>query len=213
MIKKRSRRWFIAGSLLAIFILILFLFRHAGNYLVKTDHLQSSDAIVILMGSTVDRVLEANDVYKAGMAEKILIINNIQVGREELEAKGIFVPTQAQLAINALSKMHIPDSLMFILPGSAVRTRDEADTLAKAIARNEFDIKSVILVSSPAHMRRSSMIFKNSFKKHNLDIKVLSAPSKYSDFHPEQWWKYRENAKYVFLEYTKIIFYLLFEQW
>ena len=98
MIKKRSRRWFIAGLLLAIFILMFISFRQAGNYLVKTDHLQSSDAIVILMGSTVDRVLEANDVYKAGMAEKILIINNIQVGREELEAKGIFVPTQAQLA-------------------------------------------------------------------------------------------------------------------
>ncbi|MGB4205637.1 MAG: YdcF family protein [Bacteroidales bacterium] len=213
MNKKKSWRWFIAGLLLAIFILIFILFRQAGNYLVKTDHLQTSDAIVILMGSTVDRVLEANDVYKAGMAEKILIVNNIQVGREELAAKGIFVPTQAQLAIKALSQMHIPDSLMFILPGSTTSTRDEADSLANAIARNEFDIKSVILVSSSAHMRRSSMIFKNSFKKRNLDIKVLCAPSKYSDFHPEQWWKHRENAKDVFLEYTKIIFFLLFEQW
>ncbi len=208
------RKLIITSSLLALVaILAGFWFRYAGIWLVKGDVTEPADAIVILMGSPADRVLETFDLYAAGLAGKIIMVNNIQVGREALEERGVSIPRQSKLSINALSELGIPDSLMLILPGDAASTRDEADTIAAYIIAYEPDIKSVILVSSAAHMRRASMIFRDAFKDHQLEIRVMCAPSKYSGFYPEQWWKYRENAKDVFLEYVKIANFQLYERW
>lgn len=208
------RKPIITSILLAgIAILAGLWFRYAGIWLVKGDVTEPADAIVILMGSPADRVLETFDLYAAGLAGKIIMVNNIQVGGEALEARGVSIPRQTKLSINALSELGIPDSLMLILPGDAASTRNEADTIAAYIIANETEIKSVILVSSAAHMRRASMIFRDAFKDHQLEIRVMCAPSKYSGFYPEQWWKYRENAKDVFLEYVKIASFQLYERW
>jgi hypothetical protein len=57
------------------------------------------------------------------------------------------------------------------------------------------------------------MIFNDAFNDNNLNIKIYTIPSKYSDFNQQQWYTERESAKQVFMEYVKISSFLLVEQW
>jgi hypothetical protein len=62
-------------------------------------------------------------------------------------------------------------------------------------------------------MRRAYMIFNDAFNDNNLNIKIYTIPSKYSDFNAKHWYTHRESAKQVFMEYSKIFSFLLVEQW
>lgn len=46
----------------------------AGSWLVKEDELEKADAIVILMGSISDRVLQVADLYHQKYANKVLVV-------------------------------------------------------------------------------------------------------------------------------------------
>lgn len=188
------------------------LLRSAGTYLVKTDTPQKSDATLILMGSIADRVLQTADLYKNGHSTEILIVNNIQYGSEYLAQYDVHIPNFAELSKQALTQLSIPDSLINIIPGRAASTRDEAQITANYLKQNPH-IDTLIIVSSAAHMRRASMIFKDTFKDNNLNTIILTVPSKYSGFNAKKWYTHRESAKQVFMEYVKITSFLLIEQW
>lgn len=203
----------IAGILLAFLVFGLFLLKNAGTYLVEHDRLQKADAIVILMGSTADRVMEAHDLFKDNMAPLIIIVNNLQLGSDILKQHDVIIPNKASLSIDALSQLGIDKNQIVLLPGAAASTRDEAEILSDYLQKSELSIDTLIIVSSEAHMRRSMMIFKHTFKGHDIQVALQSAPSKYSDFNAQKWWTDRESAKQVFMEYTKIASFLLVEQW
>jgi uncharacterized SAM-binding protein YcdF (DUF218 family) len=200
-----------AGMLFALFVILFMLF--AGTFLVKSETvLPKTDATVILMGSIADRVLEANDLYKAGLVKRLIIVNNIQYGGEALEPYGVTIPNFAALSAQALVQLNIPDSVIRILPGRAASTRAEADTLAAWISANP-DIGTLTIVTSSAHTRRAFMIFKDAFNDQHIPVKISCAPSKYSEFNARFWWKERESAKQVFMEYVKLLTFVCIEQW
>lgn len=196
-----------------LFIALLFLMlSNAGNFLVKKDKPQKSDATLILMGSIADRVLQASVIYNQNLTKEILIVNNIHDGSEYLAQYNVYIPNGAQLSRRALTQFNIPDSLITILPGQASSTRAEAEITANWLKQNP-QIDTLIIVSSAAHMRRAIMIFEDIFRDYGINATILSAPSKYSGFNAEKWWTDRESAKQVFMEYTKIASFLLVEQW
>ncbi len=200
-------------SLLVFTLAILLFFRNAGHFLVKETPAAKANATLILMGSIADRVLQTADIYKQNLTDEILIVNNIQYGSEYLAQYDVHIPNFAELSKQALTQLSIPDSLITIIPGRAASTRAEAQITANYLQQNPH-IDTLIIVSSAAHMRRAMMIFEDTFDDHNLNITLLSAPSKYSGFNAKIWWKDRESAKQVFMEYTKIAsFLLLIEQW
>lgn len=197
---------------LMLVLATIFGIKNAGNYLVKNSVIKNAHPTLILMGSIADRVLHAADLYKNGSSTEILIVNNIQYGSWYLAQYNVHIPNFAQLSKQALTQLSIPDSLLTIIPGRAASTRAEAQITAKYLKQNPY-IDTLIIVSSSAHMRRAFMIFKDAFSDNNLNTVILSSPSKYSGFNATHWWKDRESAKQVFMEYTKIISFLLVEQW
>lgn len=204
-------------------ILVVFLFFgisllsliNAGIFLVKqTPHTKPTHAkpTLILMGSIADRVLQASDIYKQGLTNQILIVNNIQYGSQYLAQYDVHIPNFAELSKQALTQLSIPDSLITIIPGRAASTRAEAQITAAWLKQNPH-IDTLIIVSSAAHMRRAIMIFKDTFNDNDLSVTLISAPSKYSGFNAKKWYTHRESAKQVFMEYVKISSFLLVEQW
>jgi uncharacterized SAM-binding protein YcdF (DUF218 family) len=209
---RKAHKVLIGFGLLFIITLILLL-RHAGTYLVKqTDPLPKSDAAVILMGSIADRVLEAADVYKDGLTDRIVIVNNIQYGSESLEPYGVSIPNFASLSVDALIQLGVPDSLITVLPGRASSTRAEADTISSWLKVNP-GTDTLAIISSSAHTRRAFMIFDDSFSDNEIDITLITVPSKYSEFTGERWWSDRESAKQLFMEWVKIVSFVLVEKW
>jgi uncharacterized SAM-binding protein YcdF (DUF218 family) len=211
IIFRQRRKLVITSVFISCIILISVPLIYAGSWLVRKDELSHTDAILILMGSIPDRILEAKDVYQANPVKKILIVNNIQTGSEALKPYGIHIPNSSDIVKQALVQLGIPDSTILILPGRAKSTRNEADTIAIYLRQNP-SIRSLTLVSSSAHTRRAIMIFEDSFQDHGIEVGLISAPSKYSEFNAKQWWMDRQSAKQVVEEYVKMMSFLLVEQ-
>jgi len=87
-------------------------------------------------------------------------------------------------------------------------------TRGEAIAVREYletqdHIRSIILVSSPPHMRRARLIFRKELRKLDREVELIMRPSYYSDFQPSGWYRHRESARDVVLEHLKLVGWIL----
>jgi len=202
---------FSTGILIIIVALNLTGCRKAGSWLVREDKPVHADAMVILMGSIADRVLQATDLHKADKAGKILIVEESMGQYRELEKRGVDIISNTTQAFNSLVTLGVPPDSITILPGDARSTRMEALIIRDHLLHRP-DIDSIILISSPSHTRRASMIFISALKNSERPVIVLCSPSAYTNFKPEKWWKNREGIQVVVSEYVKIISFWVFER-
>ena len=185
--------------------------RKAGLWLIKEDHPQTADAIVILTGSIADRVLQAADIYKSGYAGKILIVNESMGAYKELEKRGFSVISKTSQTKDALVFFNVPRDSIIILPGDAESTMSEVMIIRNYISLNN-NIDTILLITSSPHTRRASIIFKKAFSEMETPVTVLSIPSTYTKFNADKWWRSREDIQTVFLEYLKLFNFLVFEK-
>ena len=76
--------------------------RKVGLWLIKEDHPEKADAIVLLTGSIADRVLQAADIYQSGYAEKIIIAEEYMGAYKELEERGFSIISKTTQTKKAL---------------------------------------------------------------------------------------------------------------
>jgi uncharacterized SAM-binding protein YcdF (DUF218 family) len=185
--------------------------RRAGKWLVKEDMPEHADAMVILMGDFPDRVLQAADLYHEGRAGKLIIVEVSMGPFSTLEAKGADIISNTEQARNAVIALGIPADSITVLPGNARSTQTEALIVRDYLADNTC-IDTLILVSSPAHMRRASMIFKAAFRDAKTPVYIGCSPSIYTDFDAEHWWRGKEGIQTVLAEFVKIGSFVVFEK-
>jgi uncharacterized SAM-binding protein YcdF (DUF218 family) len=197
--------------LLIIIVVYVGACRKAGHWLVKEDTQMQADAIVILMGSVADRVLEACDQYKKGGGGKVMVVEESMGVYKTLEARGAQIISNSKQVYNAIVAMGIPSDNIIILPGDATSTQMEAIIIREYLA-NKPGIDTLILVSSSFHTRRASMIFKSVFRKAKNPIYFFCSPSAYTKFDTGKWWRSKEGIQTVLLEYLKIANFFMFER-
>ncbi|MEA3443780.1 MAG: ElyC/SanA/YdcF family protein, partial [Bacteroidota bacterium] len=95
-----------------------------------------------------------------------------------------------------------------LLPGSARSTKMEAQIIKEYIKQNP-EINTLIVVSSPSHTRRAGMIFQKALNSGNRQTYIMTSPSKYSNFTGKGWWKNREDIQIMLSEYTKLLVWLV----
>lgn len=198
-------------SAVVIFTCLVYGCRCGGHWLVKEKIPSHADGIIILMGDFPERVLHANDLYHSGFADRIIIVEESMGPFRTLEEKGVNIETNSEQAVKSLLTLGVPADSIILLPGDARSTLDEA----KAVRNYMYDkwlADTLLLVSSPAHMRRASMIFRVAFSHSVSPVYIGCSPSRYSDFNPHKWWKRKEDIQSVLSEYVKIISFVLFEQ-
>jgi uncharacterized SAM-binding protein YcdF (DUF218 family) len=200
----------LATILLLLAIGILLLIRNAGTYLVKSDTLHPADAMVMLMGSIPDRVLQTADLYQQHQATKLIIVQESMGPYRQLEARGASIISSTQQCRNAAVALGIPADSIIILPGDARSTQQEA-TIIREYLKTQPGIDTITLVTSSDHTRRASMIFEKAFRKQGMNIVVQSSPSKYSSYTGIGWWKNKEGIQTVLMEYLKMGNFWLFE--
>lgn len=185
--------------------------RGAGTWLVKAEVPPGADAIVLLMGSFPERVLEATDQYHKGIARRILIVYESMGPYQMLVSRGAEVIRTTEQAHNAAVTLGVPADSITMLPGDARSTLDEA-LAVRSFIKDKPDIDTLLLVSSPAHMRRAAMIFKSALRNLPDEVYVGCVPSSYSGFNPDRWWRRKEDVQTVLSEYLKITSFVLFEK-
>lgn len=192
---------------------MLLIFRQAGSWLVKADPPQKSDAIMVLMGSVPDRVLQAADLYQQGIAPRIIIIEPEHGSWEKVIARGIHPTFGAEQFKEVAVWLGIPDSCITVLPGEAESTKQEAQIIS-AWLKQHSSVDTLTLVSSNNHTLRSGMIFRKKFKKDEVKTEVILSPSPYSKHNDlSKWWRDREKIEIVVFEWIKIVVFVAVEQW
>lgn len=188
------------------------LIARADRFLVREDELVKADALVMLMGTVADRVLQTSDLYHAGLAPWIILVEENMTAGDSLRSRGVQVITSAEVCKAYFHDLGIPEEAISVLPGKTKSTLEEAQVIARYL-RSGKPMERVIVVSSPSHTRRASLIFRKTFKNEGLSTEVLVSPaSRYQKQHEKPWWRRKEGIQGVSSEYIKIMSYFLIEQ-
>ena len=197
-------KWVKAGTVVFFLALVLFLFRVSilekiGGILIYQSELVPSDAIVVLAGSHNGcRIEEAARIFKKGMGKVIVFGGYTQypgmeghIGMKQYAIK-LGVPEEKIVAEKAIGE---------------TSTWGEALSNIKLLKR--LKAKSLILVTSSFHTRRSHWVYERVIKSLNMHITLRVQPAYDPKVPYPGWWKIRSGKKYVFDEYIKFLYYLI----
>ncbi|MDF1561302.1 MAG: YdcF family protein [Bacteroidales bacterium] len=178
--------------------------RRVGVWLVKEDVPMHADAIVLLMGNFTDRVLQTADLYGSGRADRVIIAEESMGGYQGLIDRGVTIISHTSQALSSLVALGVPAESITVLPGDARSTLDEAVIVRNYLEANP-EIDTLVLVSSPYHLRRASMIFGKAFEEAGLPVFTgTSGSGAYTDFDASRWWRSKEDIQHVLTEVVKI---------
>ena len=168
-----------------------------GRYLVIDQQPVHSDAVVAIAGQNRRRDY-AVSLYQRGLAERLVFnvsdttyyfgqpIDPVTSVLEDLEAHGI----DRKVAIinrDVSSTMH-----------------DAAATLQTA---GQYGLDSLIIVSSPFHMRRVKFSFQRVFAGSGIYLTYCCVPLEAEKIELERWWTREREFVKVVNEYLKLLYY------
>jgi uncharacterized SAM-binding protein YcdF (DUF218 family) len=163
------------------------LLREAANLWIVSDHLTHADAIVVLGGNAQTRPPIAAELYRRGVAQKVLVS----------------YPSDYQLNLLALLKLGVPASAIETFGKANTNTREEAAALREWAERNA---ASVFVIPSEAFMaRRVRWIFYREFSDRPVTIEVQ--PFDPPDYSLEEWWKAERGVMAFKSEILKYFYY------
>lgn len=170
-------------TILAIFLVPLFLLKEAGDFLVINEKPKKSDVVIVLSGGGIERIEKAVELYKQGYAPYIMISN----GKED----NLYA---------AMINMGVPPNSI-ILENKASSTTESAYFTKELMIQHKF--KSAIVVSSNFHMRRVKSNYEKAFSNNNSKLLYCSVSD--SGYDSQKWWASEEDRRTTYIEYTKLV--------
>jgi len=185
----RWRRVWI-GALVLLLVLLLWTVSGAGfavatAWLMRGDPPVPSDLLVVLGGGSEERVQTALDLYRARMAPTLLMTADGYPGAE----------------INYFVSHGVPRSALMPPPRRSKSTYEDALCIKEVIAAHDF--KSILVVTSPYHCRRSRLIIGRVLSGLGVRVTVTPSVSLYMD--ADHWWRSHQGWITVAWEYPKIL--------
>jgi len=190
----KKRYWVIklGVSLLFLgFFLPLFL-PSMGFFLVKIDSPpKKADLAIVLSGDAGARVVLASGLYKSGVVPRILMTGGGQYYSKYLSeymfdfARAQSVPAEAILQERASFSTYM----------------DAVETLKICESQQ---VRSIILVTSLHHTRRSGWVFRKVYYKSGIKIYVVGAED---GINFQRWWRSRVMTQKILIEWGKNLLY------
>lgn len=181
----------------------------AGTYLIADETPKPADAIVVLAGSTPDRILEAVDLYEKGLAPLIVLTRGSEgPGIRQLRQRGVHVLEPHEENASIAGQLGVPAAAIDIVGGGAGGTVTEARVVVDYL--RDKGIKSAIIVTSKMHTRRAGWIYRGIAGD---EISFTTCASHYDSYDPTNWWHFRGQTRRVVIEYQKLVVYWLRDSW
>ena len=187
---------------LAVLLIVLagaYAFFHAGNWLVREDPLEKSQAVVVLSGGLPDRAVAAAEIYRAGFTKEVWLTRPMQpsAAMEELQLPYAGEEEYSRMVLVAKG---VPPGNIRVLKPKINNTADELSAVA-SISDSPTGLP-VIIVTSKAHTRRVRTLW-NHVGNARAHIIVRAAPEDY--FEPERWWRTTNDVLTVVREYLGLL--------
>jgi uncharacterized SAM-binding protein YcdF (DUF218 family) len=154
------------------------------KFLVVDEEPKPADVIIVLGGGS-GRVEYGVNLYHLGYADKILL--TMGPGGWETTVSSLGVPKDD-----------------ILLEEQARSTYENAKYSFEIMQANKF--RSAVLVTSPYHTRRASMIFNRLFE--GIELTICSVPN--DSRNASKWWQDSHRAKAIASEYLKLVWCYLF---
>ncbi|MCB0164741.1 MAG: YdcF family protein [Anaerolineae bacterium] len=185
------RLWMVTGLLALVLLLMSHPILHGlGHYLmVEEDELQPADLIHSL-GGNFSRLDYTDRLYRQGYAPTLFITGD----------------SDAAVYRRYLFKKGIPAAAIRPDISHATSTYEEALELNAYLNRHPA-VRSVIIVSSPYHMRRARWTFERVLG-HRVTLQFAPVPFKAGHVQP-QWWRDPVSRHNVVSEWVKLVYYHL----
>jgi uncharacterized SAM-binding protein YcdF (DUF218 family) len=191
------------------FLTILVLLVTIGTFIFLTplleyqDQPELADYIVPLAGDG-ERLIKAAELYKQGLAPKILLSNE-QIRplsrSEEIAAKIGYPPTDPlKYRLPLLQHFEVPDRDIELFGHGLSSTVEEAEALKQFLGNPR---GTIILVTSPYQARRAKIIFERVIP--NVHWIILWPPEERLS---DRWWRDKDSALRVVSEVPKLLYYL-----
>ena len=190
--------WIIVSLCFALFFVYIFtfpLFLYAmENFLVVNEEPKPADVIIVLGGNSGEIVYHGVRLYQSGYANKILLTGG---------SPGCEKTTEAQIMKRQAVSSRVPEDDI-LLEEQARTTYENAKYSLEIMRAKKF--KSAILVTSPYHTRRTSMIFNRLFE--DIELTICSVPN--DSRNASEWWQDSRRAEVIVYEYLKLVWCYLF---
>ncbi|MCP3178126.1 YdcF family protein [Desulfuromonas sp. KJ2020] len=167
------------------------------SYLTVTRPQNKTDALVLMAGSIWERLPPLVELYEQGVSDKILLTNDGVLGRYSKEhGRNLY---HVEWAEQALLKRGVAAEAIVKLPYSASGTYYDASH-AVDYARAE-GMKSLVVVTSDYHTRRTLWSFNFHAKNESISIGVYPGPN-----HKGAAWNLH-RLKVLLGEFVKLVYY------
>ncbi|MCJ7684635.1 MAG: YdcF family protein [Desulfobacteraceae bacterium] len=181
-----------------------------GNYLILEHPLKEADLIVCTPGSPLEQSLMAAELYKRGLAPRIFIPEETPPdGLQILKEQGGRYPEASGLFISTLKSLNVPESAFIVGKLAVDSIREEAEEVREVVMGKGY--RSMIIVTSPSRARLAYLIFEKVFDGEKLEIMI--APSQYSDFKADNWWKRDKYVDEVVFGSQKVLYHTIKNLW
>jgi uncharacterized SAM-binding protein YcdF (DUF218 family) len=175
--------------------------RGAANLWIVSDPISRADAIVVLGGGLETRPFVAAQMWRRGLADKILIS---QSPEERAVSIGV-MPSHSELNRQILLKLDVPADAIETFGTANKNTRDEVVALREWTKRNA--ASAFIIPSEIFSARRVRWIFCHHFFGTAVSIEVPSIePPSYTR---RDWWKTEQGLIAFQNEVLKYAYYRL----
>lgn len=171
-----------------------------ASQLVYEDDIKPCDAIVVLAGdNTGDRLIAGVSLFKKGYGRYIVFWGG----------PAYWKITHAELFLRLLKEYGVgPEFAVWseekLFENS---TGGEAEVIMRLLERK--GAKSFILVTSNYHTARAREVYAPLARKNRMAMYVY--PAQDTSINIKGWWKDRESAKNIILEFEKTLWYKIFE--
>lgn len=188
-------------KLIIIAIIILIIVRigaNLGSFLIVNDELNKADAIVVFSGDNGPRTEKGVELLKEGLGDYLILSGGIVYDDV----------TMAELMKNHAMKLEVPEENILI-DDKAATTHENAEFTKDIIEESNF--KSIIVVTSEYHSRRSKLAMKKVLENTLVDgkkVEVMVAHSTEEKF-TTKWWTSGNSILIVISEYLKLMGYWL----
>ena len=180
------------------------LLNRVGGLLYHEDPLGPADAIAVLGGGRLDRVVEAADLFAAGYAPIVVLTRTPEVPViAELQARGLDLSTELELRLDYLEALGVPRDATTVIQRVVESTQAEAELIAEWAESRQ--IGRIIVVTTGAHTARARFVFDQVLP--GRPIETLIRPSTSSGFEPATWWHARSDLRNGLVELQKYAYY------
>jgi len=174
-------------------------FPHLGYFLVVSDPLKRSDAIVALGGGDMQRYVVAAKLYREKWAPTVISTGDLVP--DYIEALGEKL-TFAELGAKLLIKDGVPlQSVVIINKGTS--TFEEAEAVKDYSRQNRF--QRIIVVTSIYHTRRARAVYRKMFA--NSGTEIITRGAEGGQFSADRWWTREDDLVFVNSEWVKLFLY------